>query len=256
MAMNLLAINVGNSRTRLGTFSDGKLTSVGVVESGDVGAIAEAACELEESLRKEGPCAVMLASVNPAVSEPLYAVLKTQFKGPVVRAEEDVPVPIGRQLDPETIVGADRLLNAAGAFDVLRQACVVVDAGTALTVDFIDGAGTFHGGAIAPGAKMMLESLHEHTALLPEVTLAVPQEPIGHSTAQAMLCGVYYGIRGMVRGLVEQYASAAGMFPVVVATGGDAELLFQNDELVDRVVPDLTLWGMAVTHRAASEIGS
>jgi type III pantothenate kinase len=165
----------------------------------------------------------------------------------VAFVERDIAVPIGRQLDPESMVGDDRLLNAAAAYNTAKQACVVVDAGTAVTIDFVDGAGTFHGGAIVPGAKMMLDALHERTEQLPEVAMQRPVEAIGHSTAEAMRCGAFHGIRGMVRELVERYAEAAGGYPLVIATGGDAKLLFEDDELIERIVPDLTLMGMAVT---------
>ena len=76
------------------------------------------------------------------------------------------------QLDPETITGVDRLLNAAAAYATLKQACVVVDAGTAVTVDFVDGHGTFHGGAIAPGARLQIDALHRGTDALPDVQAA------------------------------------------------------------------------------------
>ena len=94
----------------------------------------------------------------------------------------------------------------------------------------MDGQGTFHGGAIAPGARMQLRALHEGTAALPEVALAAPDDDaFGRSTSQAMLHGVYHGVRGLVWKLVERYAEAYGAFPQVVATGGDAELLFRGD---------------------------
>ena len=145
------------------------------------------------------------------------------------------------------------MLNAAAAYDVLDQACVVVDAGTAITVDFVDGAGTFHGGAIAPGAQLQLDALNQRTAQLPEVDFDHPAEVIGHNTIEAMRCGVFYGLRGMVRELVEQFAEAHGQYPMVVATGGDANVLFREYDLVDRVVPDLTLMGIALTLRRALE---
>jgi type III pantothenate kinase len=159
------------------------------------------------------------------------------------------------QLDPETITGMDRLLNALAAYRRLRQACVVVDAGTAVTIDFVDGEGTFHGGAIAPGARMQLRSLHRQTAALPEIEFRKPDdETFGRSTAEAMLRGVYHGIRGAVWRLVERYADRYGAYPHVIATGGDAEVLFADDELVDRIVPELTLHGIAacVEHALAA----
>ncbi|MHC5028335.1 MAG: type III pantothenate kinase, partial [Planctomycetota bacterium] len=169
---------------------------------------------------------------------------------------KDLPIPIGESLDPETITGVDRLLNAAAAYATLEQACVVVDAGTAITVDFVDGEGTFHGGAIAPGASMQLAALHQHTSALPALEFTKPDsEAFGKSTAQAMLHGVYDGIRGLVWRLVEKYAERYGAYPMVVVTGGDANVLFEDDELVNRLVPDLTLLGIAAAarHALASE---
>ena len=132
----------------------------------------------------------------------------------------------------------------------MKQACIIVDAGTAVTVDFVDGEGTFHGGAIAPGGALQLRALHEHAAALPELKFNAPtDEAFGRSTSQAMLQGVYHGIRGMIWRLVEQYAEAYGAYPMVIATGGDAEILFARDELIDRIVPDLTLMGIAAAAR-------
>ena len=180
-------------------------------------------------------------------------MLANELKLPIYRVEKDWPIPVGRHLDPEAIVGDDRLLNAAGAYDVLEQSCVVVDAGTAVTVDYVDGAGTFHGGAIAPGAGLMLSCLHEGTAHLPKVPLARPEEAVGHNTTEAMRSGVYHGVRGLVRELAEHYAELAGAYPIVIATGGDAELLFHDFDLIERIEHELTLMGLAVTLRAAME---
>src|SRR6185503_8542491 len=156
-----------------------------------------------------------------AVAAKLTSALEDQLSVDIYRVGDDIPIPVGQQLDPETITGVDRLLNAAAAFDRLKQACVVVDAGTAITIDFVDGEGTFHGGAIAPGANMQLHALHEHTAQLPDLKFKAPDpEAFGRNTSQAMYQGVFHGIRGMVQRLVEQYAESYGAFPLVIATGG------------------------------------
>ncbi len=99
---------------------------------------------------------------------------------------------------------------------------------------------------------MQLRSLHEYTEALPDLEFTVPEaEAFGRSTAQAMLKGVHFGIQGLVRILAEHYADHYGAYPTVVATGGDAETLFRGDELIDRIVPDLTLQGIAVAARHA-----
>jgi type III pantothenate kinase len=131
----------------------------------------------------------------------------------------------------------------------------VVDAGTCVTIDFVDGEGTFHGGAIAPGAKMQLQAMHNGTSALPDVMFERPlREAFGKNTAQAMLQGVFHGIQGMVRQLTEQYASRYGAYPSIIATGGDAEILFEDDELIEQIIPDLQLQGIAISVNHAMTI--
>ncbi len=255
MPIHLLAVSVGNTRTRVGAFVDGKLAETAALSNDSGGASRETIERVFASLRDRDDAVVLMSSVDPAAAERVEAALAGVTGRDVLHVERDVPIPIGRQLDREAMVGEDRLLNAAAAYDVLQQACVVVDAGTALTVDFVDGAGTFHGGAIAPGGQLMLDSLHQRTALLPELAFAKPEEALGHNTAEAMRTGVFHGLRGTVRELVELFAEQAGTFPMVIATGGDGALLFEGYDLVDRVVPDLTLMGLAVTLRKQQERG-
>ena len=251
--LDLLAVSVGNSRTRIGAFVAGQLAESVTYINARRDDLVDAAESAFSPLREREHSVLLLASTNPAVSDPLAEALASRLHRKACFVERDLPIPIGRQLDREALVGEDRLLNAAAAYDVLTQACIVVDAGTAITVDLVDGAGTFHGGAIAPGAQLMMDSLTERAALLPEVEFAKPQEVIGHNTMQAMNTGVFHAMRGMVRELVERYAEVIGAFPTVVATGGDANLLFREFELIDRIVPDLTLMGLAVTLRKALE---
>jgi type III pantothenate kinase len=250
MKVNLLAINVGNTRTQVGAFHQGKLEQSQSVPSGDVAQLKQALEQCYKIIAEESDVFVLMASVNANGAQAVEQAAAGVIDKPIRRVEKDIPIPVGRQLDRETIVGEDRLLNAAAAYAVLKQTCIVVDAGTAVTIDLVDGEGTFHGGAIAPGARLMLSSLHQHTAQLPEVTLEKPLEPIGHNTVEAMRTAVYHGLRGMVRELTEQYAENIGTYPLVIATGGDAQLLFEDYELIDRVVPDLTLIGLRVTLEA------
>jgi len=249
MPNDLLTIDIGNTRLHAGVFLADKLAWHGSADSDNAQAIAALIAEARRQLAEADEPVAVIASVNPKLEQQMVDSMNMPF----VRVDEDVNIPIGRQLDREAIVGDDRLLNAAAAFDVLKQACVVIDVGTAVTIDFVDGAGTFHGGAIAPGAQMQLNSLHNHTAQLPAVQFEAPAEPIGHNTIEAMRTAVFHGIRGMVRELVEQYAEHIGNYPAVIATGGDAEALFKDYELIERIVPELTLLGLALAYRTAKE---
>jgi type III pantothenate kinase len=159
----------------------------------------------------------------------------------------DLALNVPHTLTDASTVGHDRLLCALGAYHQSQQACVVIDAGTAVTVDFVDGQGTFHGGVIAPGAAMMLKALHEGTSALPLVDFGPVRDrsqPFGKATPDAMLRGVHAAIVGMVHLLIDRYAEYYDAYPQIVATGGDAPCLFEGDELVEHIVPDLQLVGI------------
>jgi len=252
---NLIAINVGNTRTQLGQFIDGELEQNERFDNDQRAEIVQTVLKWWQPVASLRQAMILLASARETIARQLSSALRDQLSVEIYEVGNDLPLPISSQLDPETITGVDRLLNAAAAYERTRQACVIVDAGTAVTVDFVDRDGTFHGGAIAPGAALQLRALHEHTDALPELTLRVPDDDaFGRSTAQAMLQGVYQGIRGLVARLVEQYAESYGAYPKIIATGGDAELLFENDELIDNIVPELTLLGMAITAKHAMAV--
>ena len=249
--LNLIAISVGNSRTQFGQFVGTDLRRQQRLENTDVPTIIQQVVQTWG--QTDDPKTLLLAAVNEVVAGQLDAALRDQLSTEIYHVGDDVPIPIERKLDPETITGVDRLLNASAAWDRIRKACIVVDAGTAITVDFVDGEGVFHGGAIMPGAAMQLQMLHEQTASLPELRFEVPDktDAFGRSTSQAMLKGVFHGIRGGIQRLVEQYSEQYRAYPQVIATGGDAEMLFEGEELIQNIVPDLTLRGIATAAQHA-----
>jgi type III pantothenate kinase len=208
------------------------------------GRIADAWKQIE---RKEN-AAVAGASVNPGIEAEIEKVVREVSGREVdwVGKQIDLPIEVLTEKPAET--GVDRIVNMAAAFEQMGKACVVVDAGTAITINVCDDKGSFLGGAIAPGARTMLKSLHEHTAKLPEIELAMPKHPIGKNTREAILLGVFHGIRGMVKELVENYAMELGFWPDIIATGGDAVKLFEGWELVHAIAPDLTLYGIALAY--------
>ncbi|MDP6541666.1 MAG: type III pantothenate kinase, partial [Phycisphaerales bacterium] len=253
--LTFLAIALGNTRTTVASIVCGEVSKQNTFPSIETANIVDTALSYWSELDTElGQ--IVLASSNDNTASSIAAALGDQTSRDIWQIGEDLPAPIGQHLDPETLTGIDRLLNAAAAWDAHKQACVVVDAGTCITVDFVDGEGTFHGGAIAPGAQAQLNAMHNDASALPDVKFEPPlKEAFGKNTAQAMLQGVFHGIRGMVRQLSEQYAIRYGAYPMVIATGGDAISLFEDDELIERIVPDLQLQGMitAVRHMVSPE---
>lgn len=251
--LKLLALNVGNTRTSFGVFTGDRLEHAASAENRGFDGLLASIIEEARSIENAETRAVVCATVNPAFSDSLIEALEKELDAPVRRVGDDLPVALAHTLGPDHTTGQDRLLAALGAYELLGQACVVIDAGTAITVDFVDGTGVFHGGAIAPGAQLMLDALAERTAALPVLDAAAPDpgEPYGKTTAEAMRAGVYAAGRGLVRVMLDAYAESYGAYPAVVATGGDAELLFADEPLVEHVVPHLVLSGIAVSvHRA------
>jgi len=242
----LLAVCVGNTRTQFGVFEGGKL-----VEPCSRPNTSETLLEEVSELRAEAP--VVIATVNPERSEALLRGLSGSLL-----IGRDVPLHLKHSLEDATTLGQDRILNAIAAFDRAEQACIVIDVGTAITIDFIDGDGVFHGGAIAPGLRMMLGSLHTGTASLPQLELdagaAVDPHPFGRNTTDAMQKGVIAAARGLAREMSERIASFYEAYPQIVATGGDARLLFEDDGMVEHIVPELQLLGVkAAVDRALAE---
>ena len=121
-------------------------------------------------------------------------------------------------------VGADRLVNAVAAYERVRDNCVVVDFGTAITYDVVSAAGEYLGGIITPGAEISIDALYERAAKLPKVELAEPRALIGKSTVDAIRSGIVYGFAGQVEGIVRRLRAELGPRPVI-ATGGLAGVL-------------------------------
>lgn len=253
---SILAVAVGNSRTRIGLFDADGLHRP---ESAANSTASEPAERVRARLADDPSALVVISGVNPHLTEAIETELERDAEG--IRAGiyligRDVQIPIRHNVQSPERVGHDRLLNALGAFARSKQACVVIDAGTAVTIDFVDGEGVFQGGAILPGLSMMLRSLHEGTAALPEVafTPVGADRPFGKVTEEAMRLGVMAAVLGAVRELLDRYAEAYGGYPRVIATGGDAPVLFeQGESVVEHIVPDLQLIGIHEACRRHAE---
>ena len=156
---------------------------------------------------------------------------------------------------PDTI-GPDRLANAVGARVHFGAPSVVVDFGTAVTIDVVNRGGNYIGGIIAPGLAAMTEYLHEKTALLPKIQIRETRSVIGKSTDEAMVIGAVRGYRGLIRALLESVKEelATRRLPVV-ATGGYARLMARKLPEIIEVQPLLTLEGIRLVWHAHNQAG-
>jgi len=190
---------------------------------------------------------VYAASVNP----PRLERLRRELPGPIKVIGPDIPPAIRNEtLSPEQ-VGVDRLLAALGAFERGGPA-IVVDFGTAITVDLVTEGPAFKGGAILPGPRLWNEALVRGTALLPETELAGPPGgSFGRTTEEAISFGVFWGLAGAVASLVERISRGRPESPVWV-TGGAAPIFLDHLGRPVRFDAHLLFRGLAATVEAAS----
>ena len=251
----LVVVDVGNTSTAVGV-CDGTLIAESLrIPTRELDRFPTVVEELAGRFG-DGPLgAVAIASVVPDATAWLRAHLSRDSGPKAVVIGQDTALPIPVAVREPDRVGTDRVCAAAAAFERTGHACTVIDFGTAITVDLVDDEGVFVGGAILPGPLLQARALAQGTAALPDIELRPPEDAVGRDTVEAIRSGIYYGVPGAVRGIVEQYATQLNQWPQVVATGGSLELLLDRCDFIDTPVRDLTLLGVGLAyakHRQAS----
>lgn len=249
-----LAIDVGNTRVKLGLFASPSLRTRGelpvCVERTSLLADEPLPWELlthwQSTMTNWLPPAI--AGSNPNGVERLKSAWPSSLgQAPQTIANTD-DFPLTIRVDEPRRVGIDRLLNAVAVNELLlaSRPAVIIDSGTATTVDVVSVDGAFAGGAILPGLALSAKALHEYTALLPLVSVpelgqATP-EPLGRNTRAAIRSGLFWGQLGAVKELIErQVGSAAEIF----VTGGGGALLSEHLPNA-RFEPHLPLQGLVL----------
>lgn len=251
-----LAVNVGNTSTGLGLYEGGVRVAAWRLGTARERTADEYAVLLTSLFAAAGRSAtglegVAVASVVPPLV-PLWRDLSRALCGRDAYVYgQDGPLAIDVRLDMDAShVGADRLCNAVGAKLLVGAPAIVVDIGTATTLDVVDRSGAFIGGAIAPGPATAAEGLYARAAKLPRVELRTPALAIGDDTVSAMQSGMIFGLAGAVDRLVSDTRRELGADNVpAIVTGGLATLLGGLARTIDRVEPWLTLEGLR--HAAA-----
>ncbi len=197
---------------------------------------------------------VIISSTVPRVVFNLRLLCANYFgTRPYVVGKPDCLLPVAPRVDDGTIVGPDRLVNTASAFDRHGGDIIVVDFGTATTFDVVAHDGAYEGGVIAPGVNLSLEALHMAAAALPHVDVTKPQKVIGTNTVACMQSGVFWGYVGLVHEITKRIKGEWDRPMRIIGTGGLAPLFAQGDVLFDLIEDDLTMHGLTVIHRYNKE---
>jgi type III pantothenate kinase len=160
----------------------------------------------------------------------------------------DVKTGVEILIDKPNEVGADRIVDAVAAHQLYGGPACIVDFGTATTFDALSIEGNYLGGAIAPGIGIAHDALAEKTAQLPKVDLKPPPSPIGKNTVHAMQSGLLLGYVSLVEGMASRFREKLGPAMKVIATGGLAELVSQETDVIEIVAPWLTLDGLRIIY--------
>ena len=255
----LLAIDIGNTNVTLGLLDGGAL--VATRRAGTNPAITTDELELLldgllalDGQSMDGVRGAVLASVVPSLTRMVEAITDRRGLPLVVATVGTVPLAI--RVDRPGEVGPDRIVNALAAQRLYGTPAVVVDMGTATTLDCVGSDGAFVGGAIAPGLKLGLDALALHTARLPRIELRTPDRAIGRDTVGAMQSGTVFGYQALVAGLLarirrelaDQSDTAPDQVHAILTGGLSAEPWAQDVEGVTAIDPDLTLKGLAILY--------
>ena len=251
----LLAIDVGNTNIVLGVFDGERLVvswrlatwrertadELGLLVDG---LFAHSRVDLEKVR------GVILGSVVPPLTGTVQAMAKRYFNVDPLTVEPGIETGMRILYENPSEVGADRILNGIAAYErfgrSVNRPLIVVDFGTATTLDAISAKGEYLGGAICPGVQISADALFQRAARLPRIDVRKPARVVGRTTVGAMESGLFYGYVGMVEGLVRRMSDELGGDAMAVATGGLASVISPEIPSIKHVDPDLTLHGLRI----------
>lgn len=249
--MILLAVDIGNTTISFGILYNSKLLKVIIIQS--TGEKKQISQELVSALSQISGGnfkidMVLLCSVVPHLNDVVIKKIKRHLNLEAMVAGKDIDVPIKNKYDNPSQVGVDRLVGAYAAKKMFGAPTIIIDFGTAITIDVVNQKGEYEGGIIIPGIRLSAESLFNKTALLPKIeSITRPRAIIGRNTRDSILSGIFYGYGTMCSGLVESIKGKKGMATAkLILTGGHTKLIKKYiSTRVDRLEPNLVLLGLA-----------
>ncbi len=244
--MGLLAVDIGNSNMVVGLFQGEQL-----VHSWRLASRRENTADEIEALlglllgsRRSEVSHSVLASVVPALTAPTSEAIARLTGAAPLEVAPGIKTGLKIRTDNPAEVGADRIVNAVAALSLFGGPAIVVDLGTATTLDVVTAAGEYLGGLICPGPQLGADALSARAARLPRIELSVPSEVVGHNTVDAMRAGVMFGHAAMVDGLVSRIQKELGIEAKIILTGGLASTVAPLLDHYDVIAPQLTLDGL------------
>ena len=246
----LLAIDVGNTNITIGVFDKEELIGNFRLTTRISRTSDEYGTVIGDILSQSGiePASItdsIVASVVPAVNHSLFSGVIKYFHVEPINVEAGLNTGIRIMTENPRQIGADRIVDAVGAYELYGGPALVLDFGTATTYDLVSANGEFVAGVTAPGIRISAKALWEDAAKLPEVEIKKPDTILAQETISSMQAGLVYGQIGQTEYIVKKMIEESGYGDVkVVATGGLGGMISNETDCIDIYNPDLTLQGM------------
>jgi len=255
----LLAVDAGNTNVVFALVEDGTIRARWRIATDPRRTADEYAVWLSQLLALEGYTrdvveGVIIATVVPRALHNLQVLASKYFRTEaLIAGRAPVEWGIAIDVDEPATLGADRAVNTIAAHALHPGDLIVIDFGTATTLDVSDYTGAYKGGIIAPGINLSLDALVTAAAKLPRIAIEAPATTsvIGRNTVDQMHIGIYWGYIAMIEGLIARLKAQVGRPVTVIATGGLATLFEQHTATFDRIEPDLTIQGLAMMWQSA-----
>jgi type III pantothenate kinase len=258
----ILLVDVGNTNIVLGVQKEDSYIaswriSTDANKTSDEFSIQVMQLFIQNGLDPKDVQGIIISSVVPNVMHSLENMIRKCFNIEPIIVGPGIKTKINIKYDNPKEVGADRIVNAVAAYEIYKRPMIIIDFGTATTFCAITRSADYLGGCIVPGIKISSDALFERAAKLPRVELEMPSGIICKNTVNGMQAGMLYGYIGQVEYIVKKMKKEMQISndeePLVVATGGLANLISKNTDVIDRVNPDLTLEGLKILYRKNKE---
>lgn len=247
----LLAVDIGNTKIAIGIFKEAELIARWRIATDfrrtaeEYALLLDGLFRLHKLIKPAEIQGSILSSVVPHLTEILARSIQEICPyAPIKSLDSSLKLGMKNLYTNPEEVGADRLANAVGGKNLFGSPLIIVDFGTATTLDVVNKEGDYLGGIILPGLDMSADALFVGTARLPRIPISFPGKIIGSTTVQSIQSGICFGSIGSVDSLVERIWEELGYRTKVIATGGYAKMLSAASKKIDAVEPYLTLYGL------------
>lgn len=250
----LLAIDIGNTNLVIGCIENDKILFKARIATDAIRTSDQYGVEIKNMMEAFG---VQVKDIDDCIISSVVPPVFNSVKTGVIKVIRKQPMVVGPGLktglnihmDVPSQVGSDRIVIAVAALAEYEPPLILMDLGTATTIEVVDRGSTYLGGCIIPGVRTSLDALTSRAAQLPGIRLDRPGRVIGKNTVDCMRSGIMYGTAAMLDGMLDRVEEELGSRATVVATGGMAQFIVPLCRREIKLEKDLLLKGLNIIYQ-------